>query len=158
MTEATQTPTLDLSPLLLPEAPSWWPLQWGWWSLAAAIILSIAITIFIIRRNKKKQAPKRAALRLFSLSNQTLTPSSALELLRQAALSYYPRETIAPLSGNEWYAFLDEQLNQPLFSPKQALWQQALYQNEKADSDEQLVQDCHLWIQKALPPKRGRRG
>ncbi|MDN3616387.1 MAG: DUF4381 domain-containing protein [Vibrio gallaecicus] len=158
MTEATQTPTLDLSPLLLPEAPNWWPIQWGWWSLAAAIIFSIAMTIFIIRRNKKKQASKRAALRLFSLSSQTLTPSSALELLRQAALSYYPRETIAPLSGKDWYAFLDEQLNQPLFGPKQALWQQALYQNKQNDSDEQLVQDCQLWIQKALPPKRGRRG
>ncbi|NOH97139.1 DUF4381 domain-containing protein [Vibrio sp. 99-70-13A1] len=158
MTEATQTPTLDLSPLLLPEAPHWWPLQWGWWSLAASIIISIIITLFIIRRNKKKQASKRAALRLFSLTNQPLTPSSALELLRQAALSYYPRETIAPLSGNEWYAFLDEQLNQPLFAPKQALWQQALYQNKQNDSDEQLVQDCQLWIQKALPPKRGRRG
>ncbi|MBW3695468.1 DUF4381 domain-containing protein [Vibrio sp. T187] len=157
MTNNTQTPPLELSPSILPAAPSWWPLQWGWWSLAAVAIVTIIAILFVIKYRKKKLASKKAALKLFTLETQPLTPSSALEVLRQAALSYYPRERVAQLTGDDWYQFLDSQVAQPIFTHNQQTWQQALYSNENHEQSSQLVKDCERWIAEALPPKRGGR-
>ncbi|MGF1751995.1 DUF4381 domain-containing protein [Vibrio makurazakiensis] len=159
MTETTQTPPLDLSPSLLPEVPSWWPLQWGWWSLIAACLIIICAVILYLRHRKNKLISKKAALKIFALKTQPLTPSGALEVLRQAALSYFPRERVAHLTGDDWYQFLDSQVSKPIFTHNQQLWQQALYsKSTKPDAQaEQLIQDCERWVNEALPPKRGGR-
>lgn len=104
---------------------------------------------------KKRLKAKRAALKLFVKPITPHTPSSAIELLRQAALCYYPREAIASLHGEQWYQFLDLQLGETRFSDKMPLWQAALYQNKHGEHDNELVNDCLVWVEKALPPKRG---
>lgn len=156
-TTAAESSFLPLNPALLPDAPSWWPLAWGWWSMIALLCTALLLIVIYFRLRKKKLAPKKAALKI--ISNQALnhTPSAAIELLRQAALSYYPRERIAMLSGDEWYAFLDSQLSQPRFTPNSREWQQALYQKSSSETQQNLVQDCQVWIEQALPPKRGGR-
>ncbi|WP_394246276.1 DUF4381 domain-containing protein [Vibrio profundi] len=157
MTDNTQSPVLDLSPSLLPDAPSWWPIQWGWWSLLGLVLAMMLIIAFYLRHRKKKMASKKAALKLFTLPTQSLTPSGALEVLRQAALSYYPRERVAQLTGSEWYEFLDSQVTKPIFAHNQQTWQQALYSEQEHTQAEDLVKDCERWITEALPPKRGGR-
>ena len=153
MRNETQTSSLPLQPMHLPEPPSWLPLSWGWWASIAAILVLILATWFVIRRNKKHQAPKKTALRL--LDNCT-RPSEAIELLRQAAFCYYPRTDIAQLTGNEWYEFLDSQIDSPRFVANQALWQHALYSKEPIEKSDELVQHCIDWVEKALPPKKRR--
>ena len=154
---------LDLSPVITPDAPTWWPLAWGWWAVIVIAITLIALVFFIVKRRKNNQLPKQEALSYFSnrQSSNRLSPSEAQRILRQAALSYFPREKVAGLSGDDWLAFLDAQLAKPLFSVKQSQWQQALYQDASLMTDEQkkvqqqLVNDCEPWLRKALPPKRG---
>ncbi|WP_372385732.1 DUF4381 domain-containing protein [Vibrio sp. BS-M-Sm-2] len=154
---------LDLSPAIAPDAPTWWPLAWGWWAVIVIAITLIALVFFIVKRRKNNQLPKQEALSYFSnrQSSNRLSPSEAQRILRQAALSYFPREKVAGLSGDNWLAFLDAQLAKPLFSVKQSQWQQALYQDASLMTDEQkkaqqqLVNDCETWLRKALPPKRG---
>jgi multidrug efflux pump subunit AcrB len=154
---------LDLSPVITPDAPTWWPLAWGWWAVIVIAITLIALVFFIVKRRKNNQLPKQEALSYFSnrQSSNRLSPSEAQRILRQAALSYFPREKVAGLSGDDWLAFLDAQLAKPLFSVKQSQWQQALYQDAFLMTDEQkkvqqqLVNDCETWLRKALPPKRG---
>ena len=154
---------LDLSPAIAPDAPTWWPLAWGWWAVIVIAITLIALVFFIVKRRKNNQLPKQEALSYFSnrQSSNRLSPSEAQRILRQAALSYFPREKVAGLSGDDWFAFLDAQLAKPLFSVKQSQWQQALYQDASLMTDEQkkvqqqLVNDCETWLRKALPPKRG---
>ena len=154
---------LDLSPAIAPDAPTWWPLAWGWWAVIVIAITLIALVFFIVKRRKNNQLPKQEALSYFSnrQSSNRLSPSEAQRILRQAALSYFPREKVAGLSGDDWLAFLDAQLAKPLFSVKQSQWQQALYQDASLMTDEQkkvqqqLVNDCETWLRKALPPKRG---
>lgn len=92
-----------------------------------------------------------------SLTVTPQTPSSAIELVRQAALCYYPREEIAHLTGTDWYAFLDTQVGHPLFVPNETLWQQALYQKQKVNNADELVHHCYLWVESALPPKKRRK-
>ncbi|MEZ8491585.1 DUF4381 domain-containing protein [Vibrio splendidus] len=155
---------LELSPAITPSAPSWWPLAWGWWAVIVTAIALIALVFFIVKRGQKNQYAKNKALACFrdSQPSNTLSPSAAQDIVRQAALSYFPRDKVAGLSGDDWLAFLDAQLAKPLFAAKQSQWQQALYQDTALMSDEQkkaqqqLVNDCETWLRKALPPKRGR--
>ncbi|MCK8082153.1 MULTISPECIES: DUF4381 domain-containing protein [Vibrio] len=155
---------LDLSPVIAPDAPTWWPLAWGWWAVIITAISLIALVFFILKRRKNNQQAKQEALSYFSnrQSSNRLSPSEAQRILRQAALSYFPREKVAGLAGNDWLKFLDAQLKKPLFVAKQSQWQQALYQDVALMNDEQkkaqlqLINDCEIWLRKALPPKRGR--
>ncbi|MEZ9514202.1 DUF4381 domain-containing protein [Vibrio splendidus] len=156
--------SLDLSPVIAPDAPTWWPLAWGWWAVIIAGIVLIALVFFIIKRRQKNQRAKNEALTCFrnSQPSNALSPSAAQDIVRQAALSYFPRDKVAGLSGDDWLTFLDAQLAKPLFVAKQSQWQQALYQDSALMNDEQkkaqqqLVNDCETWLRKALPPKRGR--
>ncbi|TKF79413.1 DUF4381 domain-containing protein [Vibrio kanaloae] len=153
---------LDLSPVIAPDAPTWWPLAWGWWAVIITAISLIALVFFILKRRKNNQQAKQEALSYFSNSQSQdgLSPSKAQDIVRQAALSYFPREKIAGLSGDDWLKFLDAQLAKPLFVAKQSR-QQALYQDvalmndEQKKAQQQLVNDCETWLRKALPPKRG---
>lgn len=149
---------LPLDPLVLPPAPSWFPFAWGWWASLAIVFFSIILTLMILKNRKQYRKAKRTALALFDHPVSAHTPSSALELLRQAALVYYPRNTIASLNGQEWYQFLDQQLGEARFMPKLEQWQSALYQRQTSDDNAQLIMDCRDWVERALPPKRGFRG
>tara|TARA_Y100001956_G_scaffold81340_1_gene98658 strand:+ start:555 stop:1019 length:465 start_codon:yes stop_codon:yes gene_type:complete len=151
MSSETQTTTLPLQPMHLPEVPAWFPLAWGWWAVLAAILVSLFVIWLILRWNKKRLAPKKTALRLLSHGEK---PSEAIELVRQAALCYYPREEIAQLTGDKWYQFLDSQIKAPRFAPNQAIWQQVLYSKQPVANADELIQDCKVWVEQALPPKR----
>ena len=154
---------LDLSPVITPDVPTWWPLAWGWWAVIVTSIILIALVFYIASQRKNNQQPKQEALSYFTnrQSSNCLSPSEAQRILRQAALSYFPREKVAGLAGDDWLKFLDTQLKKPLFVEKQAQWQQSLYQDttsmndEQRQSQQQLVDDCETWLRKALPPKRG---
>ncbi|WP_339388880.1 DUF4381 domain-containing protein [Vibrio caribbeanicus] len=153
MSKDTST-LLPLNPMHLPEPPSWFPLAWGWWTLIASVIVGLLIVWLLLYRKKRHLAAKKTAQRLMA-SHQK--PADAIELVRQAALCYFPREEIAQLTGKEWYEFLDSQLNQPVFIANYELWQQALYSKHPIQETHTLLQDCSLWIDQALPPKRKRR-
>lgn len=58
MSNETQTSTLPLQPMHLPDAPSWFPLAWGWWALIAGAFLLVLIVILIWRWNKKTLSTK----------------------------------------------------------------------------------------------------
>ncbi len=147
---------LNLSALQLPELPSWLPLSWGWWASFAAVILVLTTLTLLVRAKQKQLAPKRTALRMLSPDLEQQTPSNAIELVRQAALCYYPREQVSHLTGADWYSFLDSQLDTPLFMKNEESWQQALYQKQKVDNAEDLVADCYQWVSNALPPRKRR--
>ncbi|WP_394143855.1 DUF4381 domain-containing protein [Vibrio atypicus] len=153
MSTETQTSPLALQPIHQPDVPAWLPLAWGWWTLLAASLLLIMTLLLITRWNKKRLAPKKTALRLLATGNK---PAEAIELVRQAALCYYPREEIAQLTGQQWYQFLDSQMKAPLFAPNQESWQQVLYSKQSVTNSDELIQNCRTWVEQALPPKRRR--
>jgi len=147
---------LDLNALQLPAAPSWLPLSWGWWAVIAAVLVAVIATVLLIRWKQKRMAPKKTALRLLNPALGHQTPSAAIELVRQAALCYYPRDHVAHLTGPDWYSFLDSQVDSPIFMKNESLWQQALYQKQKVENAQDLVADCYQWVETALPPQKRR--
>jgi len=146
--DAATTPPLPLAPLHLPAEPSAWPLAWGWWliiliTLGALIACGLGLYRYQIKRRAKQQALNKLA--------QCQSVSEAHNILRQAAMSYFPRQQVAALTGQAWYQFLDGQLSQSQFAPQQARWEQALYRENSADRE--LIEQAKGWVKKALPPK-----
>lgn len=150
----TNNQSLNLEPLILPNAPDWFPLAWGWWAMLAAIVLFVLGVYLYAKWRKKRLLAKKTALKLLTQSVTPHTPSFALEILRQAALSYFPREDIAPLTGMAWYEFLDSHTKETRFVDKQQQWQAALYQKSSQEQHQDLIDDCAFWITHALPPKK----
>lgn len=153
MSNETQQSLLPLNAMHLPEPPTWLPFAWGWWAIIGATITLLIVSLLFIRWNKKRLAPKKTALRLLARGDK---PSEAIELVRQAALCYFPREQIAQLTGKEWYAFLDSQVTGTHFSENYDVWQQALYNSQPIANAPELIEHCSQWVEHALPPKRRR--
>ncbi|MCG9628358.1 DUF4381 domain-containing protein [Vibrio mediterranei] len=156
MSQLSQPQTLPLKPLHLPVEPSVWPLPWGYWALLGFIVLSIILTVLLIRRKRNQERAKKAALKMLTSDVSTLSPAEANEILRQAALSYFPRKEVANLTGQSWLSFLDSQLASPRFLANESSWHSALYTSAYDSKDEgaDLISDCKYWVQNALPPKR----
>ncbi|MCK6263739.1 DUF4381 domain-containing protein [Vibrio sp. ZSDE26] len=157
MTDSSSSALLALNDLKLPPMPSWFPLAWGWWASVLGVIFTVILIVALIKWNKKRLAPKQTALKLLKQDQAQDKPSDAIELVRQVALCYFPREHIAHLTGRDWYVFLDSQLETPLFLHNSKKWQQALYQKDAIEEPQLLVDHCYQWVDQALPPKRGRK-
>ena len=104
--------SLPLRPMQLPEAVGWWPMAPGWWLL---VLLSVAIVIALVRWLRRRLAdPRRAALAELKSIQQRFQHDGdrrALinhcnQLLKRTALTLFPRQDVAALSGDEWLAFL----------------------------------------------------
>lgn len=115
---------IPLRGLHLPETVGWWPLAPGWWLL---IILAVIATGWLIRawlRRRAHAAARRKALRQLEEShsayarhgNPVTLGAEVSELLRRSMLAYAPRAEVAGLTGDEWLAWLDRDLDEPRFS------------------------------------------
>jgi len=161
---ALPTNTLELKDIHLPEQISNYPVAYGWWLLAALIILMIVIAIIKIRKAVKRNQVKKKALTQLK-DNAQMTNSDIIALLKWAAMHYFSRSELAKLFGNSLKEFLISKLtskHQQSFSDlsEQAFLNQ--YQacsenndslNEHTQSNENLHQAATLWLNQALPPK-----
>ncbi len=114
---------IPLRGLHLPETVGWWPLAPGWWLL---IILAVIAAGWLIRawlRRRAHAAARRKALRQLEEShsayarhgNPVTLGAEVSELLRRTMLAYAPRAEVAGLTGDEWLAWLDRDLDEPRF-------------------------------------------
>lgn len=153
MANPTSTP-LPLMDIHLQSPPSAWPLAWGWWLIIFSICITLALLIYYcFKLRQKKKALNEAKLALTKLN----TLSDINTLLKRAALSYFPREHIAPLTGAAWLDFLDAQL--PIkhqgFTALSELWQKGLFSFQGlSDAEFQMCKtQARIWLKEALPPK-----
>ncbi|WP_087687549.1 DUF4381 domain-containing protein [Pandoraea sp. PE-S2R-1] len=122
---ATDLPTLKaLADIVTPPAPSWMPQTIGW-PIAAALLL--VGTLWFAWRTWRRYRANRyrrealAQLEQWAVALRSPDPSAAGDadtasraralreiavLLKRVALSAWPRETVASLTGNAWVAFL----------------------------------------------------
>ncbi|PSV26156.1 MULTISPECIES: DUF4381 domain-containing protein [unclassified Photobacterium] len=149
---------LPLADIHLPQAPNFWPLAWGWWVLFAVVILAIAVVVTFIRRKKHADAAQKEALQKLSLITAEQGLPALNTLLKQAALSYYSRTIVAPLTGEAWLAFLDNQLPVKYsgFSELKSVWLSGSFSNTPLSHDD--FQQCktmaNTWLKHALPPRK----
>ncbi|MBY5992961.1 DUF4381 domain-containing protein [Ferrimonas balearica] len=104
-------PGAALHDITLPGPLSPWPALWVW-LIPLALLALLALALWLYRRRRHRLAPLRAAqqeLAQLKASEPTL-PAQVQALLKRCCLAYYPREGVAKLSGDPWYAFLDRAL------------------------------------------------
>jgi hypothetical protein len=114
MTGALQ-PALELRDIHLPPPPPFWPPAPGWWVLAALLLVLLAWAGRVLWKRQGLRRQRRLVLDTLAHLEEGLasepTPEALAEvsaLLRRLALTRFPREQVAVLSGVAWLDFLDQ--------------------------------------------------
>lgn len=111
--ESIQDPLAELKDIHLPPPPELWPPAPGWWLLA---FIAIGICLYLVYLGIKywrKNAYRRLALKELEdvfeqhKGQHTTLMTETNDLLKRVALTRYPRESVANLTGESWVAFLD---------------------------------------------------
>ncbi|MEM9220938.1 MAG: DUF4381 domain-containing protein [Pseudomonadota bacterium] len=131
------------------------PQTWGW---AALAILAICLIGWVVHRyaaHRRANAYRRAAL---DAVLRAQTSSDIAQIVRQAALTAYPRPDVANLVGTEWIAFLDRTGSDdfPAIAGKEMYL--APYRNEAAPPSPQLRKAAEGWLRTHRASERSQRG
>lgn len=159
MTKAVNT-LLPLADVRSYDIPSAWPLSLPWWLLIISIVALLIIVTMLLRHRLQRNRAKKEALSLIMSDEIRHDPVKMLELVKRAVYSYFPREQMAHLSGDELYAYLDRlypstQLSES-FQANNQLWQKAIYSPDPLTDEETACcqKICQQWINGALPPSK----
>ncbi|PQJ84435.1 DUF4381 domain-containing protein [Aliivibrio sifiae] len=157
--QAPANNVLPLADIHLPAAPSWGLSLTGYGLIVCVLLLVIAIVWFIYRQRQKSVLKRLALQQLSQLTPQQT--SDIARLLKQAALSHFPRERIASLHGLAWWHFVEQQL--PVkkqanvhFSSRAEMLELTLYgQQALSETNQQrFYDDVRYWLSHALPVKK----
>lgn len=145
----------QLLDILLPTQQEHGPLAIGWYLVIIAILIALGVGLYLGWRHWQRGKAKRLSLQ--ALAQLEAAQGSAAELnqlLKRAALAYFPRNQVAALAGQEWLNFLDQHFTgKQSFSSQQQAWESALFQGQGKASAE-MFEMSRDWLNKALPPKQ----
>lgn len=146
---------LPLHDIHLPTPISWWPPAPGWWILSGLLLL-IPIFLWGLCRFRQRRLMRRIALKkLEKLADfsETELLTALSRLLRQAAITHFPRQDCAGLSGQDWLKFLDRPFHDhPFTTGIGRCLSDAPYRPEVQIDTVALINLCHRWLKK-LPPQ-----
>jgi len=113
----------NLHDIVMPLIVSWWPPAPGWYAVASGILIGVVWFIWQRYRQWRADAYRRAALNELSRLKGLIDSGErepALrklpELVKRTAMSVWPREKVAALSGTGWLQFLDQFGNTEAFT------------------------------------------
>ena len=121
---------LNLNDIVEPDAVGGWPLAPALIAFLVLVLAGVLVVAILTVLRWHRAAYQREALRLLSA---TANQGEIMVLLKRVALAGWPRETVAPLHGDEWIDFLNGCCPRSSF---------------KADAElEALSVQAALWIQ-----------
>jgi hypothetical protein len=145
-------PVAGLIDIPLPPPVSLWPQTWPT-RIALALLLAAAFAAtWKFVRHWHANRYRRLALAELNQLTSTRPNELAVQLsllLRRTALAAFPREQIAPLSGDAWLAFLDRTSGETEFSQGAGRWlANAAYAQAEPDISQlpALIGLTHRWI------------
>ncbi|SEK45532.1 protein of unknown function [Colwellia chukchiensis] len=148
-------PLAQLKDIHLPATVPNYPLAPGWWLLAIAII---ALLIYGVRKLYRYQCQRKTQKLAFKQLTSTDNNQQILRLLKWAALQYFPRQQVAPLSGEKFKNFLTASLPDKQQAKFLTLCDDEfahIYQNNSPRQNQpSLHQAAQHWLRYALPPKQ----
>ena len=113
----------NLNDIIEPAGVSFWPPTPGVWLVVALVVLWVVVGVVLMgfrwRRNAYRRAGMRALrrirLEIHAPDRKPDRKMTALRhlsaLLKRVALTAFPREAVAALSGDRWIAFLDASMD-----------------------------------------------
>jgi len=162
----TNAASLDrLHDIIVPASVPWWPPAPGWyWVLGFVLVLLLVLVFRAFTRWQRNRYRREALAELAREAEALRTPerrASTLlalsELLKRTALTAFPREQVATLTGPEWFAFLDGTAKGSSFSGALGpMLEKAVYDPRSAGALEEqqlheLVQALRRWIKEHKP-------
>jgi hypothetical protein len=99
-----------LHDIVLPAATPWWPPAPGWlWlsGFAALVLLALLVSGFLRWQHNRYRREALAELDRLSSGSEAAELQTLAELLKRVALSAWPRQQVAGLTGQDWFVFLD---------------------------------------------------
>jgi Domain of unknown function (DUF4381) len=130
-----------------PPPPAWIPQTIGWYELFAIAGLLILWLIIHSVRRWYANAYRREALRELEVAR----PEEFSALLKRTALSVWPREKVASLSGEAWLTFLNQTATGELFreSPSNRVEEPAFRGMPLSGGDQQALRTATAeWIRR----------
>jgi hypothetical protein len=128
-----------------PPPPSWMPQTAGWYALLALLCI---FGIWLIARAVARWLSNRYRREaLTQLQNAPVNQFSAL--LKRTAMTVWPREEVASLSGEEWLSFLSGSsgLDEFKSAPGNLIEHVAIAQQSlTADDEQRLRQLASEWV------------
>lgn len=149
-------PLAQLEAIQLPEQIHHYPVAIGWWILLLAVVAITVLSVYLFIKKQKLNKVKKSALKQLQQEN---TVAENIALIKTTAMYYFSRQEIAPLSGQSLQAYLIKKLpskHQANFiSLSQETWLSVYSPTVENAPNEEFQQAVTLWINKALPPKKG---
>ena len=157
----TDATSLDrLHDIIMPAPVPWWPLAPGWyWVLGLLVVMLLAALITGLIRwqhsRYRREALAELARQEVALQNADLRSPALLslaELLKRTAVTAFPREDVATLTGPKWFEFLDHTASGSRFRDAHgAMLENAIYDPRAVDTlDPQrlhsVVEAIRHWI------------
>ncbi|MDM9646782.1 DUF4381 domain-containing protein [Rhizobium sp. S163] len=154
-----ETALRSMRDIVTPTPVSWLPQTWGWGMLAGVILALLATWVFIALRRYRRNAYRREALRILeTIQTDMAAPERRSdgvrrisELLKRTALAAWPRQSVAPITGDRWTAFLrgsvDDEQEQNLTSAL-ALEYRASGEAMSDETCDEVVANARHWIEK----------
>jgi hypothetical protein len=140
----TDATSLDqLHDIIVAPLVPWWPPASGWyWVLGLMVVMLLATLITGLMRWQHNRYRREALVELArqeaALENPERRPGVLLdcaELLKRTAVTAFPREDVATLTGLKWFEFLDDTARGSRFRDALgATLENAIYDPRTADS------------------------
>lgn len=110
-----------LHDVVSPPPVSWWPVAPGWYAVLLALAVLLIGLLWRERvRRKRNRYRVEALAELAALRTEPLGEAEAaarlMVLLKRTALTVYPREDLACLSGEPWWRYLDDHAAEACFA------------------------------------------
>jgi hypothetical protein len=104
-----------LHDIVAPPPAPWWPPAPGWYWVLGFLLVGILVILLMAlacwQRNRYRREALAELARLEPALGELATRAAALgvlaELLKRVALTAFPREQVANLTGPDWFEFLD---------------------------------------------------
>ena len=141
-------PLSKLRDVIYPTDPGFWPPAIGWWIVLVLVILCLIGAVYLFRSIYLRLAESSFVKEVDALTQ--LQPREAIVelsiLMRRIAITRFPRDSVAGLSGEDWLQFLDQSGNTDQFTtgPGRALVS-APYSNLTPENLDPLFKICRDW-------------
>jgi hypothetical protein len=105
----------NLHDIVVPGPLGWWPPAPGWYVVLIIAAGALLVLTWNAWRRWRRNRYRGEALRELARIGRTGDLRELPVLLKRAALSAWPRESVAGLAGADWHRFLDESANTDRF-------------------------------------------